>query len=234
MLSLGRSVALVTGHRGWASTHQPTHGRASHYVVRRTRHRTLRRGGSGHDARDLAHDTQPNGTRWPLVPGAPEAHDRARPDHHARRLRGAGGLDGHADRGRGARRPRALRLGLHLVHARVAHRHRRHRRPDRPPRAWGSRSWPASASSRSGSWSAASRHRCPCSSRPASCRAWGPAPSRRSPTWPSGAVCRSASAHRCSRRSPRPGCCPASWARPSPASSARRSAGAGSSWACCR
>ena len=70
-----------------------------------------------------------------MAAGPARADARARPDDHAGRLRIAGDLDGHADRRQGARRPRALRLGLLGVLPRLADRHRRRRRRDRPWRA---------------------------------------------------------------------------------------------------
>ena len=74
----------------------------------------------------------------PTASGRPDRRapdHRARPDDHARRLRGARDLDGPADRRPRARRPRALRLGLHRVLPRLADRHRRRRRRHRPWRA---------------------------------------------------------------------------------------------------
>ena len=65
-------------------------------------------------------------------PGAPPADARARHDHHAGGLRGAGHLDGDAGGGRRPRRPRPLRLGVQRLLPRQPPRHR-HRRPGRRP-----------------------------------------------------------------------------------------------------
>ena len=146
--------------------------------------------------------------RRAVVAGQPQPDRRARPDHHARRLRGARRLDGHAHRRAGARRHRAVRLGVHGVHARLAHRHRRRRRRSSTGAGWAGRSWPGSGCSPSASSSVASRRRWACSSPRGSSRAWAPARSRRSPTSPSGGACPSACGRRCSRRCRRPGSSP--------------------------
>ena len=113
--------------------------------------------------------------RRPLVAAAPRADHRPRPDHHARRLRGAGGLDGHATGRPRARRARALRLGLLGVLPRLADRHRGRRRRRstgagwRVPFAAGPGAVRASAC-----WSAAWRRRCRSWSPPGSSRASAP------------------------------------------------------------
>ena len=102
--------------RSWSASAGPDRGRAVHPV------------GASPGRLDAWHPRPPavpvedDGLWTPERRGPPDR--RAGPDDHARRLRGARGLDGHADRRPRARRHRALRLGLHGVHARVAHRHR--------------------------------------------------------------------------------------------------------------
>ena len=66
---------------------------------------------------------------------SPGADARARPDHHAGRVRGPGGLDGHAHRRPRAGWHRPLRLGLQRLLPRFADRHRGGRRRHRSRRA---------------------------------------------------------------------------------------------------
>ena len=73
-------------------------------------------------------------TGVPLVARPAAADDRARPDDHPRRIRGAGGDDRDADRRPRPRRPRAVRLGLLRLLPRLAHRDLGRRRPDRRAR----------------------------------------------------------------------------------------------------
>ena len=59
-----------------------------------------RRSVAASDPASLAHAFRPAPGGRPLVAAPARADDRPRPDDHARRLRGAGDLDGHADRRR--------------------------------------------------------------------------------------------------------------------------------------
>ncbi len=99
-----------------------------------------RRGTVRTTAAHLDHDSEPTpdrDDRWrrSVVAGPAQPHLRARPHHHARRVRGPRGVDDHADRRGRAERHRAVRLGVHGVHAGLADRHRAGRRADRSPRA---------------------------------------------------------------------------------------------------
>ena len=89
--------------------------------------------------------------RQPLVAAPAGAHDRPRPQRHDRRVGGARGLDDHADRREGPRRPRPVRLGLLGVLPRQPARDRGRRDPDRPRRAHPAVPDRGSACSRSGS-----------------------------------------------------------------------------------
>ena len=99
-------------------------------------------------------------------PPAPRPERRPRPDHHARRLRGARRLDRPAHRREGARWQGALRLGLHRLLPRLADRHRGRRRDRRSRRPRPARSRSAWGCSGSGSSSADSRRRCDAHRRP--------------------------------------------------------------------
>ena len=116
-------------------------------------------------------------------------------------------------------RHRALRLGVHGVHARLADRHRRRRRAHRPARSRRPvRRRPRPVRDRP-------HHRWPGAvdagprRRPLHPGPRGGDRSRRSRTWPSAGACRSTSDRRCSRRCRPRGSCPACSDRPSPGSS---------------
>ena len=174
-------------------------------------------------------------SRRPLVAGSTPADPRARPDHHARRVRGARRLHGHADR-----RPTSSAVSSCTA---------------------GSSRRSSSARSSASSWSgalidrgglvlpfaiglalfaiglagrAASRPRCRCSSPRGSSRASAAARSRRSPMSRSGGPCRSGCGPRMFATLSTAWVLPGSSDRRSPARSARRSAGASSSSGCCR
>ena len=147
--------------------------------------------------------------RWPVVGQSPRPDDRAGPDDHARRLRGARHLDRDAAGRSRAWRDRAVRLGLLGVLPRFADRDRGRRRGDQQPRPRAAVRAGARACSGSACWSAGWRHRCRCSSRRGSCRVSARGRSRRSPTSRSVGACRSRSGRGCSPRCRRPGSCPA-------------------------
>ena len=200
-----------------ATRHQLVHGRRDRRACarRRAARRDLTRFARPAFARDRSPQRPPSFARepaepptegQPVAPGSARPHARSGPDHHARRVRVAGDLDGDADRRARARRARAVRLGLLRVLPRLADRHRRGRRGDRPGRA--GRSFAVGLGLFAlGLLGGVLRRRCRSSSRRGSCRGSAPGRSGRSSMSRSGAPSRRRSGRGCSRRSRPRGSC---------------------------